>query len=221
MFKQVRNILFDLDGTLVDTAPDMAHAINLVRQEYGMSALDYSLIRPVVSLGATAMINVGFNITNSAPEFETIRQKFLDKYSENIFYKTKFFDGMEVVLDKLEKHALHWGIVTNKPAWLTTPLMEKMQLSNRAGCIVSGDTLAVSKPNPEPLLYACKLLNCTPADAVYIGDAKRDIEAGQRAEMPTIVAGYGYIETDTDVDDWEATASIHAPMDILSLLNIL
>ena len=157
MFKQVRNILFDLDGTLLDTAPDMAHAINLVRHEYGMVPLDYYQIRPFVSLGAAAMINVGFNITNTDPEFEIIRQKFLDKYSENIFCKTQFFDGMEVVLDTLEKHALHWGIVTNKPAWLTTPLMEKTQLSNRAGCIISGDTLTVTKPNPEPLLYACKL----------------------------------------------------------------
>ncbi|MGY8815038.1 MAG: HAD family hydrolase [Gammaproteobacteria bacterium] len=220
MFNQVRNILFDLDGTLVDTAPDMAHAINLVRQEYDMSPLDYSLIRPVVSLGATAMINTGFNITNSDPQFETIRQKFLDKYSENIFYKTKFFDGMEVVLDALEKHALQWGIVTNKPSWLTTPLMEKMQLNIRAGCIVSGDTLAVSKPNPEPLLYACKLLNCSPADTVYVGDAKRDIEAGQRAKMQTILAGYGYIEADTVIDDWKATATINNPLDLLSLLNI-
>jgi N-acetyl-D-muramate 6-phosphate phosphatase len=220
LHSDIRNILFDLDGTLVDTAPDLADALNMVRREYGMPPLDLSKIRSVVSLGGTAMIKLAFNLSSTDTEFSATRQRFLDLYAENIFCKTKMFDGIEDVLDTLEENNFQWGIVTNKPGWLTTTLLEKMELNLRAGCVISGDSLPYSKPRPEPLLHACKLMECSPAEAVYIGDAKRDIEAGQNAGMATIIARYGYIEEGAAIHEWGATTMIDTPEEILAWLNI-
>ena len=213
--------MFDLDGTLIDTAPDLADALNAVRLEQGMTPLELTKIRSVVSLGGMAMIKLAFDISSKDAEFITLRQNFLDHYYQNIHKKTRLFDGMEVVLDTLENNNVNWGIVTNKPEWLTTPLLDKMQLSHRAMCVISGDTLPYSKPNPEPLLHACKLMDCPPSHAVYIGDAKRDIEAGNNAGMPTIIACYGYIEEDAVLNEWGATSMINSPLEIISLLNII
>jgi N-acetyl-D-muramate 6-phosphate phosphatase len=220
MFNKVRNVLFDLDGTLLDTAPDMVYAINQVRQEYGMPSIELSKIRLQVSLGAVAIIKEAFNLSNNDPDIESIRQKFLTNYSENIYRETRFFEGMENVLDTLDRHGIAWGIVTNKAEWLTTLLVEEMQLNLRTNCIVNGNTLPVAKPNPEPLLYACNMMNCAPENAVYIGDAIWDIEAGTRAGMPTILARYGYINLETDLDEWGATAIIDTPNDILGHLRL-
>jgi len=215
----VNHVLFDLDGTLADTAPDLAFALNQVRREYGQPPLAYMKIRSVVSLGGAAMINLAFAISPGDSGYDQIRTRFLDIYHQNILRETRLFPGIERVLDTLESEDRNWGIVTNKPGWLTDPLLEKMKLSKRAGCVISGDTLPFSKPHPEPLLHACRLMNCLPAETVYIGDAQRDIEAGKNAGMPTMIAGYGYIEEDMALDSWGANMIINSPIEILEWLN--
>jgi len=215
----VNHVLFDLDGTLADTAPDLAFALNQVLREYGQAPLAYMKIRSVVSLGGAAMINLAFAKSPGDSGYDQIRTRFLDIYHQNILRETRLFPGMERVLDTLEAEDRNWGIVTNKPGWLTDPLLEKMKLSKRAGCVISGDTLPFSKPHPEPLLHACRLMNCLPAETVYIGDAQRDIEAGKNAGMPTMIAGYGYIEEDTALDSWGANLIINSPIEILEWLN--
>jgi len=215
----VNHVLFDLDGTLADTAPDLAYALNQVRREYGEPPLAYMKIRSVVSLGGAAMIKLAFAKSPGDSGYDQIRTRFLDIYLENILRETRLFPGIERVLDTLESEDRNWGIVTNKPGWLTDPLLEKMKLSKRAGCVISGDTLPFSKPHPEPLLHACRLMNCLPAETVYIGDAKRDIEAGKNAGMPTVIAGYGYIEEDTALDSWGANLIINSPIEILEWLS--
>lgn len=219
MSLSVNHVLFDLDGTLADTAPDLAYALNQVRREYGEPPLAYMKIRSVVSLGGAAMIKLAFAKSPGDSGYDQIRTRFLDIYLENILRETRLFPGIERVLDTLEAENRNWGIVTNKPGWLTDPLLEKMKLSKRAGCVISGDTLPFSKPHPEPLLHACRLMNCLPAETVYIGDAQRDIEAGKNAGMPTVIAGYGYIEEDTVLDSWGANLIINSPIEILAWLN--
>ena len=213
-------VLFDLDGTLIDTAPDLTYALNVVRAEKELPPLELSQARPVVSLGGTAMIKLAFNITHDDPEFNDTRQKFLDVYRENIYCKTRLFDGMEQVLNTLDNLQLQWGIVTNKPEWLTTPLLQQMQLDSRASCVISGDTLPYAKPSPEPLLHACSLMGCVANESVYIGDAKRDVEAGINAGIETIIASYGYIEAHAKLEDWGANTIIEHPLDILDWLEI-
>jgi phosphoglycolate phosphatase len=218
--RTVKYILFDLDGTLADTGPDMAYALNQLRQARGLPPLEYGMIRPVVSLGGAAMIYLAFNLTAADPEFETTRRDFLDIYRQNIYRHTRLFAGMDQVLDTLEANHSRWGIVTNKPGWLTAPLLKAMKLDGRAGCVVSGDTLPYNKPRPEPLLHACGIMGCQPVDTAYIGDARRDIEAGKNAGMTTAVARYGYIETGELPDTWGADTVIDQPVQILEWLRI-
>ncbi len=213
------HILFDLDGTVADTAPDLALALNLLRLEYDMPPLDFREIRSVVSLGAVAMIKLAFKIPESDPEFEKLRNKLLEIYSQNICAHTTLFPGMASVLDHLDTGGYSWGIVTNKPAWLTGPLMEALNLNHRAGCIVSGDTLSQRKPSPEPLLHACKLMACLPADTTYIGDTATDILAGVNAGMFTGVARYGYLESGATPHNWGADILFETPLDILHWLQ--
>jgi phosphoglycolate phosphatase len=216
---QISTVLFDLDGTLIDTAPDLAYALNLTRSNYGLPPIEFNDIRQVVSLGGAAMIKLAFNVEKTDAEFPEIRDKFLSIYSDNIHTHSKLFDGMENVINTLDDTGYRWGIVTNKPEWLTTPLLESMGLDKRVKCVVSGDTLPYMKPSPEPLLHACKQLQC-PADVcVYIGDAKRDIEAGCAAGMLTIIATYGYIEETTILDEWGANSMISHPEELLEWLN--
>ena len=217
--RSIKHILFDLDGTLADTAPDMAFALNKLRQQRGKPPLEFDKIRPVVSLGGAAMIKLAFNLTVDDTEFEALRKNFLEIYSQNIFRNTRLFPGMDHVLDTLEANNCQWGIVTNKPGWLTGPLLEAMELDNRASCVISGDTLPYNKPRPEPLLHACSLMDCSPGDTVYIGDARRDIEAGKNAGMSTIIARYGYIENGEVPDTWGADVIIDTPLEILEWLK--
>ena len=213
------NILFDLDGTLIDTAPDLAFALNETRRMHDMEPIEYTKIRQVVSLGGVAMINLAFNIDRDDSEFSNIRDEFLTIYSKNIHIHSRLFDGMDHVITTLENEGFNWGIVTNKPEWLTTPLLKSMSLDFRPQCIVSGDTLPYMKPRPEPLFHACKQLDCTPEDCVYIGDAKRDIDAGTAAGMETIIASYGYIEEDEDIHAWGASSIIENPLGLLAWLE--
>ena len=211
--------LFDLDGTLVDTAPDLADALNRTRANHGLPPLPFEAIRPTVSLGGAAMVRAGFGVAEDDPGFIPLRDEFLALYRDGVARRSRLFPGMERVLAWLEDNGVPWGIVTNKSGWLTTPLTQALGLAARARCIVSGDTVEQPKPHPAPLLHACKLLGCAPPEALYVGDAKRDMEAGRRAGMTTIVAAYGYIEAGENPADWQADGLIRHPAELLDWLG--
>lgn len=218
-FPNVRTVLFDLDGTLADTAPDLADALNAVRLQRGLNALSFDVIRPIVSHGANALIYLGFELSPGDEGFDLIRQQLLDHYHDNIANKTRLFPGMEAVLDHLEAAGLNWGVVTNKPSWLTQPLMRELGLHERAACIVSGDTTAKRKPDPEPMWFACQMAGSRHHDCLYIGDAERDIVAGRRAGMKTLVALFGYISEHEDPNQWGADGMIEQAEEILAWLG--
>ncbi len=207
-------VLFDLDGTFADTAPDLAAALNQLLSEQGKEPIAFELIRPVVSHGGAALIRLGFNYNEQHIDFEQLRLRLLDIYKANISHLTTVFSGIDELLLQLEKLQIPWGIVTNKPAWLTEPLMQQMGYSTRAAVIVSGDTTEHRKPHPRPLFYACEQINCRPEDCLYIGDAERDIRAGNTAGMLTITALFGYIEPGDSPQDWGADAMIKHPQEI-------
>jgi len=211
-------ILFDLDGTLVDTAPDLAFALNTLLEQEGYAALPYDDIRPVASHGSPGLLDLGFGISTDDENYSPLQKRFLQLYQDNIARETALFDGMEDVLSSLEKVGITWGIVTNKPAFLTEPLLEQLNLSHRAGCIVSADTTPFSKPHPAPMLHACEIIQHQPEQCLYIGDAKRDIEAGKNANMQTVTALYGYLSDQDDPDSWLADTVIQHPRDILQWL---
>jgi phosphoglycolate phosphatase len=212
-------VLFDLDGTFADTAPDLHYALDQVLIGQGMQPLPFEQVRPAVSHGSQAMLKVGFGMEPGDRGYETLLQAFLDIYLHNIANRTRLFDGMESLLDQLEQRRIGWGIVTNKPAWLTDPLMAALGLSRRAVCVVSGDTTAFSKPHPEPILHACRLAGALPAHAIYVGDAQRDIEAGNRAGAKTLVALFGYLSEADRPETWAADGSVAHPLDILQWLD--
>ncbi len=215
----IRTVLFDLDGTLLDTAPDLADALNAVLAEQGRARLPFEQIRPVVSHGGIALIQLGFGLQRSDPGFEALRERLLAIYRDNLAVKTRLFTGMAELLHEIEQRGLNWGVVTNKPGWLTEPLLQALGLRERAACVVSGDTLDQRKPHPAPMLYACQLAGSRPDQCVYIGDAERDIEAGRNAGMLTLVALFGYIQPDEDAHAWAADAAVETPADILAWIE--
>ena len=198
-------VLFDLDGPLVDTAPDMVGVLQALQRERDVEPLAYDLGRAHVSRGAMGLLRLAFPNQDVAANGALMRE-YLERYAERLCEKSALFAGLEPLLQRLEAASSPWGVVTNKPAYLTEPLLEELALTGRAGCIVSGDTLKQRKPDPEPLLHACDLLGVGPADALYVGDADRDIEAGRRAGLMTIAAAYGYITADDDPGRWGADA---------------
>ncbi len=215
----ITGVLFDLDGTLLDTAPDMAQALNRLRLEQGESVLPFATIRPLVSHGAAGLIQLGFGVNADEPRFVGLRKRFLELYQAALAVDTTLFAGMEGLLARLEADAMPWGIVTNKPGWLTTPLLRALNLWDRTACVVSGDTLSQRKPHPAPLLHACSLMGIAPTGCVYVGDAQRDIEAGNRAGMTTLVACFGYIGAYETPEDWGAAGLLATPEDLLPWLK--
>lgn len=215
----LRTVLFDLDGTLADTAPDLAAALNAVLAESGRDPLPYEAIRPVVSHGATALIRLGFRLPPEDPTFARLRRRLLDVYEANVAAHTRLFPGMEDLLDALEARGYSWGIVTNKPAFLTQPLVTALGLQERAVCVVSGDTTPNKKPHPEPLYYACRCAGSEPRECVYVGDAERDIRAGREAGMKTLVALFGYLAAEDRPQTWGADDMVDHPLAILDWLS--
>lgn len=211
----IKTVLFDLDGTLVDTAPDMAAALDILCVEENQPAIPYEQVRPVVSNGSAALIKLAFGEVNDEIRLQHLKQRYLDIYQQNICIDSSPFKGIETVLDHIERNGLNWGVVTNKPGWLTLPLMDSLQLVQRAATIVSGDTTENSKPHPDPMHHACDEASSKSDECIYVGDARRDIEAGINAGMKTLVANYGYIETNEDVNTWGADAIINTPEEIL------
>ena len=211
-------VLFDLDGTLLDTAPDMAGAVNALRAEEGLPSMPFGQLRPHVSHGAARLVAVGLGCSEG-PRFETLRRRFLDLYRGSLSGRTRLFDGLDSVLGWLEGHRVPWGVVTNKPAWLTEPLLAELELDSRAACVISGDSLPQKKPHPLPLLHAAALLRLPPAGCAYVGDAERDIQAGRAAGMRTCVAAFGYLGEDDDPSAWLPDAIAERPEQLLKALG--
>lgn len=214
----IRAVLFDLDGTLLDTAPDLVRVLNQVRGEQGRDPLPYPVARAQVSHGSSGLIRLGFPDV-SGDVLERLRLRLLELYSQRLAVGTKLFDGCREVLDALAARGLVWGIVTNKPGFLTDPLLVELGLATEAGCVVSGDTLPQRKPHPAPLLLAASKLDVPPAECVYVGDAERDVQASRAAGMPVIVARYGYLGPEDDPCAWQGDALIDRPQQIIDWLD--
>ena len=218
----IEAVLFDLDGTLIDTAPDMGAALNNLLIEENMQPLSLATIRPLVSQGGLVLTRLGFAGKVPEAEIEPLRQRYLHHYHAIVADESKLFDGYAEILDELELRSIPWGIVTNKPEWLTHPLLEQLDLASRSGTVIGGDTLEQRKPHPLPLQVAARELGVSCANCIYVGDDERDIVAGKAANMKTLVAAYGYIEDTVDIDAWAADGVIDQPRDLLehSLLGL-
>lgn len=197
-------VLFDLDGTLLDTARDLGGALNRVLSEFDLPQLDYQTYRNTASHGALGLLKLGFKESISQHNLEDLRKRFLDHYDQHLYVDTCVFEQAASFLNALNERNIPWGIVTNKPESLTTALLPHFRVFDYSQVMVGGDTLSVAKPHPEPLLYAAKQLNIAPADIWYVGDAQRDIEAGNSANMLSIIARYGYIDSNENVAEWQA-----------------
>ncbi|WP_423063549.1 phosphoglycolate phosphatase [Candidiatus Paracoxiella cheracis] len=217
--RNINSLFFDLDGTLLDTAPDLAAALNQVLTHHDRPTLPLKVIRPAVAEGTRGILKQGFPIDENDEQFDLLKEEFLETYEQIMTRETKFFDGMEQVLDYLDDNALPWGIVTNKPGWLAKPLLSHFNLDNRYTCLVAGDTLAKRKPDPEPLYHACYLTGTDPEHSLYVGDALGDVRAAKTAGMYIIVATYGYLRPDYQPHLWQADGLIDSPLEIIDWLN--
>jgi 2-phosphoglycolate phosphatase len=215
----IKAVLFDLDGTLVDTAPDLGHALNLQRERHGLPPLADELIRPQASHGARGLLEIGFGLFPEEPAFARMREEFLQLYAANICHHSRPFPGILELLEELEARQLKWGVVTNKPACFTEPLMSILDLAERATCIVSGDTCPQPKPHPAPMFAAAELCGATPEQCLYLGDAERDIQAARAAAMPALVAAWGYLDASDEPLTWGAHALIRQPAETLEYLS--
>ncbi|MBU6460872.1 MAG: HAD-IA family hydrolase [Proteobacteria bacterium] len=215
---QIQAILFDLDGTLADTAPDLGYALNLLLAEHNRPTLPHEIIRPVASHGTKGLIKLGFDIGPEHPGFNALKHDFLAYYEQYLCHKTSLFPGVNNLLAQLKTRHVPWGIVTNKPFRYTQPLIRALNLDNDASCCISGDTTPFSKPHPEPLLFAARQLGYEPKTCLYVGDAKRDIEAARLAEMNSLVALYGYLASEDEPETWQASGLIKTPAGLLDFL---
>lgn len=218
MPQNLKAVLFDLDGTLLDTAPDMVGALNVLRHEHGLAALPFDRVRGAVSHGAARVIKTGFADADPESLLE-LQRRFLEIYRGALSRETRLFPGMDEVLTTLAELKIKSGIVTNKAGWLTEPLLQELGIRERFVCVVSGDTLAERKPHPLPLLHAAALAQAAPAECIYVGDAERDVQAAHAAAMPALVANYGYLRPDEDAHDWAADGYVDRPLQILDWLR--
>lgn len=215
--RQPQAILFDLDGTLADTAPDLAQALNKLRLDRGMAPAPYESLRPYASAGARGLIGAGLGLTPEADEYEALRVAFLNNYESAIAVHSRLFDGVSELLAQLDRSGIAWGIVTNKAMRFTDPLVPLIGLGH-AACVVSGDTTPHAKPHPAPLLEAAQRLGMAPEHCWYVGDDMRDIQAGRAAGMVTVAAAWGYCGSDGPTQ-WNAHAIAQAPLDLLGLIS--
>lgn len=215
---EVHAVFFDLDGTLVDSAPDMIAAMRCLRVERGEPEIDLAAVGAVVSKGGRAMLRKGFPGADETT-IDALLPRFLDLYAQAIATHTRTFPGVDAMLDTLEARRVAWGIVTNKPGWLARALVAELTLAHRCAALVSGDCLAQRKPDPAPLLHACALARVDVAHSIYVGDDARDIEAGQRAGMRTIAAGWGYLDGENP-HEWRADRVIATPGELLGIIGL-
>jgi len=214
--RRARGWLFDLDGTLLDTAPDFAHALNLLRAEDARLPLTIGEIRAHVSHGAGALISAAFPDCGDALHKEARRTRLVSLYAAAAGRYSALFGGIEVVLERLTARGTPWGVVTNKPGWLTAPLLAKTGLATRAHCVVAGDSTPHAKPDPTPLLTAAAALGCAAGECIYIGDAERDVAAARAAGMRALIAAYGYVAAHEEPARWGGEALVHTPLDLLA-----
>ena len=215
----IKAVLFDLDGTLADTAPDLGRALNCLLEEHGRPPVSLESARRVASRGARGLIQAGFGITPESNNYAALQVRFLDLYEQAVCVDTRLFAEIEAVLERIETSGLLWGIVTNKAARFTIPLVEAMGLDRRAACVVCGDTTARLKPAPDPLLHASRKIGVAPAHCLYIGDDLRDIQAARAAGMPVLAATYGYLDNGEQPGQWGADALISSPIEVLNFLD--
>ncbi len=215
-----RAVLFDLDGTLVDSAPDLAAAANEMRQARGLAPLPLAHFRPMVGSGARGMVGRALEIGPDHDSFAALRDEYLRRYESRMTQDTFVFDGMAAVMEALTRRGTAWGIVTNKATRFARPLTEHLGLFSRAGALVCGDTTAHAKPHPEPLLEAARRLGVPPGDCVYVGDDLRDVQAGRAAGMTTVAAAWGYLGAGESIDDWGADHVVETPAALLNLLGM-
>ena len=214
----IEAVLFDLDGTLADTAPDLGYALNQQRIARGLSTIPLELIRTEASAGARGLLGLGFNISPSDSDYPDMREEFLDLYAARLCHDTQLFPGVSELLDQLDIRKLPWGIVTNKPARFAKPLIHLLGLSQRAACLISGGDTTHSKPHPEPLLTASHALAVAPDTCIYLGDDMRDVEASLAAGMEPVIARYGYLGNGHPPESWGARYLIDHPRELLAYL---
>jgi N-acetyl-D-muramate 6-phosphate phosphatase len=217
---QPKAVLFDLDGTLLDTAADLGKALNRILAAKQLAPINQELIRPAAGQGCKGLLKLGLGLDIDHPSYAELAENLLNYYQEHLFDTTQLFAGMETVLAHLEEVGIAWGIVTNKPTRFTNSLAEKLKLDKRALCIVSGDTLDKRKPHPEPILHACKLLNLEPSECLYVGDSEVDIIASKAAGTTSLVAMYGYIPESVNPKSWNADGYIKHPEEIIEWLAL-
>jgi N-acetyl-D-muramate 6-phosphate phosphatase len=214
----LRAVLFDLDGTLLDTAPDMVGALNRLREEHSLAPLPFDAVRSAVSHGAVRVVKTGFPNADEQ-HLPALQQRFLEIYRSALCRETRLFAGMDEVLEALAGWRMKSGIVTNKAAWLTDPLLTDLGIRASFACVVSGDTVAERKPHPLPLLHAAALAEVRPSECIYVGDAQRDVQAAHAAGMAALVANYGYLRADEDSRDWGGDGYLNHPLDLLDWLK--
>jgi N-acetyl-D-muramate 6-phosphate phosphatase len=213
-------VLFDLDGTLIDSAPDLAGAANDLRALHGLPPHPFAALRPMVGAGARGMVGAAFGVKPGDAQFEALRDAFLARYAERLLERTQVFDAMQPVLEALESAGVRWGIVTNKAARFTEPIVDGLALRVRMSALVCGDTTPHSKPHPAPLLEAASQLGLQPARCAYVGDDLRDVVAGRAAGMATLIASWGYLGDGPPMHEWGADAILGTPADLLNWLGV-
>lgn len=220
MFENIEAVLFDLDGTLIDSAPDLGAAADKMRTDRGLDSLPLLQYRPLAGAGARGMIAVAFGLTPENSGYEALREEFFANYESCLTERTYAFEGVSELIGRIGQGGLKWGVVTNKSARFTLPLTGTMALFNTAQTIISGDTTPHAKPHPAPLIEAARQLGVTAGRCVYVGDDERDIVAGRAAGMPTVAAAYGYLGSAADTEGWNADFTISAPLALLKLLRM-
>jgi N-acetyl-D-muramate 6-phosphate phosphatase len=220
MFNNVEAVLFDLDGTLIDSAPDLGAAADKMRTDRGLSSYPLDLYRPMAGAGARGMLAQAFGMNPEHPDFPGMREEFFVNYERRMTVSTSIFDGVAEMLEALRLRQLRWGIVTNKSMRFTDPLTRSMPLLAAAEVVISGDTTPHAKPHPAPLLEAARRLGVDPGRCIYVGDDERDIIAGHAAGMATVAATYGYLGAQTDITRWNAHTSINSPLELLQRIAV-
>ena len=213
----IKAVFFDLDGTFADTAPDLAYALNQMRRDRGLAPLPLSATRPVTSLGARGLLHAGFGVTPESPDYSGMREEFLALYERNLCRETRLFPGTAEVVEALESRGLRWGIVTNKAERLARLLLDLLPTGSRAACVIGGDSTGRIKPHPDPLLAACRVIGVEAGACIYVGDDRRDVEAGHAAGMRVAVALWGYLNG-LDPENWNANWMIRSPQELLLLI---
>lgn len=219
-FTGIRAVLFDLDGTLIDSAPDLGAAADALRTRQGMSSLPLEHYRSRAGSGARGMLEVAFGITPDHPDFDALKEAFFVEYTACLVQRTRVFPEVDELLSRLHTHGLRWGVVTNKAERFTAPIARAMSIFDTAAAVISGDTTPHAKPHPAPLLEAARRLDLSPSECLYVGDDERDIIAGRAAGMATVAARYGYLGHGADVASWRADAEVTSPLQLLKCLDL-